>query len=141
VVCTTDNECLEADECEPSDGRCSFTSKDNGTTCGTTGMCRSGACEGDGVVDPQGGTGPGGNGPGGADSGGTSSAGEGSGDTGGGGNSGSNAGGEADQTPLYKRDPGGCACRLPAPARGHDHAAFGALVVLALVARRRLRAA
>jgi MYXO-CTERM domain-containing protein len=141
VVCTTDNECLEADECEPSDGRCSFTSKDNGTMCGTTGMCRSGACEGDGVVDPQGGTGPGGNGPGGADSGGTSSAGEGSGDTGGGGNSGSNAGGEADQTPLYQRDPGGCACRLPAPARGHDHAAFGALVVLALVTRRRRRAA
>jgi MYXO-CTERM domain-containing protein len=145
VICVTDNECLEARDCEPSDGSCSFRSKPNGTPCRNTGMCESGACVGDGVVDPQGGTGPGGNGPGGGDSGGSGpgAAGEGTGDTGGGGtsNGGTNSGGEADDTPLYKRDPGGCACRAPATTPRHDVAALGALVALAFVARRRRRSA
>lgn len=140
VDCTSTNECLEDGTCNPSNRTCSFSSKPNDTPCGRTGMCRSGACEGDGVVDPQGGTGPGGGGPGGGDTGGN--AGDGSGDTGGGGSSGSNAGGEGDDSPLYKRDPGGCACRFPAPdSRRNDYAALGALVALAFVARRRRRAA
>jgi MYXO-CTERM domain-containing protein len=134
VDCTSTNECLEEGTCDPANRRCSFSSKPNGTPCGRTGECNDGACVGDGVVDPQGGTGPGGGGPGGGDSGGTA------GDTGGGGNSG--MGGEADETPLYKRDPGGCACRFPALDSGrHDYAAFGALVALAFAARRRRRAA
>jgi MYXO-CTERM domain-containing protein len=143
VECVAIDDCHEAGSCDAESGTCDDPRKPNGSECGRTGMCQSGRCEGDGVVEPTGGTGPGTAGGGGVDTGGTSgSAGDGTGDTGGGGtgNAGSGNAGIGDDTPIYKRDPGGCACRVPsAPAKG-DYTALAAATALAFALRRRRRA-
>ena len=154
VECVAIDECHDIGECDSDTGTCDDPRKPNGTECGRTGTCQSGRCEGDGVVEPTGGTGPGtaGGGPGGGDTGGTGTAGDGAGDTGGTSNGGASGNGAAsgnesggtkyEDTPLYERNPGGCACRLTAsgPARG-DYAALTLAAVLAFVTRRRRRAA
>jgi MYXO-CTERM domain-containing protein len=149
VECVALDDCHEAGTCDADTGSCDDPRKPNGSDCGRTGTCQSGRCEGDGVVEPTGGTGGaagGGSIPGGNDAGGSAgSAGEGTGDTGSGGSAGSSNGGsagDADDTPLYKRDPGGCACRVPsAPARTDYTALVGAATALGLALRRRRRAA
>jgi len=149
VECVAIDDCHDVGSCDADTGSCDDPRKPNGAECGRTGTCQSGRCEGDGVVDPTGGTGPGtaGGGPGGNDTGGTGtsgSAGEGTGDTGGSGgsgnSSGSSNGGDFNDTPLLKREPGGCACRVPtAPASG-DYGALAAATALAFTLRRRRRA-
>lgn len=153
VECVAIDECHDVGTCDSETGTCDDPRKPNGSECGTTGTCQGGKCDGDGVVDPTGGTGPGGGGPGGNDSGGTSgsgtsgSAGEGTGDTGGSGGSGNasgsgNAGDPYGDTPLLKRDPGGCACRMgESSPRERDYAALAAVTALAFVTRRRRRTA
>ena len=79
VECVAIDDCHDVGTCDADTGTCDDPRKPNGTECGRTGTCQSGRCEGDGVVEPTGGTGPGtaGGGPGGSDTGGTSgSAGE-----------------------------------------------------------------
>jgi MYXO-CTERM domain-containing protein len=175
VTCVALNGCHLVGTCDDVTGNCSNPLKPDGTSCGTSGECMAGECEGDGVVDPTGGTGgggPGGGGPGGnngtagEESGGTSNggsggtgngtagegtsgaAGNGDGGTGNGnGGSGnasgtSNAGEGDEPAPLFERDPGGCACRVPAPGSGRDgYAALALAAALSFVTRRRRRAA
>ena len=164
IECVALDECHQVGACDDVTGTCSDPRKPNGAPCGNTGTCQSGRCEGDGIVPPTGGTGPGGGGPGGADNGGTTSgAGEGNGGASNGGNGAgtagegtsgsdgeggtgnggtSNAGNGDEPAPVFERDPGGCACRLPAPGPAQNgYAALALAVGLSLVTRRRRRAA
>jgi MYXO-CTERM domain-containing protein len=135
VECVAIDDCHEVGDCNAMTGTCNDPRKSDDEPCGRTGMCRNGTCEGDGVVDPMGGTGPGGGGPGGGDTGGTGpgAAGEGTGGT---------AGSNGFDGPLFKRDPGGCACRVTAPPTAPP--GYGALALttaLLFLTRRRRRAA
>jgi MYXO-CTERM domain-containing protein len=181
VPCVALDECHQVGTCDDMSGTCSDPRKPDGAPCGTSGECMGGRCEGDGVVDPTGGTGgggPGGGGPGGSngtageDTGGTTNggtsnnggsstggngtAGEGTSGTAGNGDGGtgngnggsgnasgtSNAGDGDEPAPLFERDPGGCACRVPAPGAGrHGYAALALALTLSFVTRRRRRAA
>jgi MYXO-CTERM domain-containing protein len=143
VECVAIDDCHDVGTCDADSGSCDDPRKPNGTECGRTGTCQSGRCEGDGVVEPTGGTGPGTAGggpigPGGSDTGGT---GVGGGSGGTGATSGSNSGGEGDDSPLLKRDPGGCACRVPTAPKTGDYGALAAATTLAFALRRRRRAA
>jgi MYXO-CTERM domain-containing protein len=157
--CQALDECHGAGSCDPGSGDCTDPVLEDGTACESTGRCASGTCEG-GTPTGTGGTGGRGAGGGatqggeagdtGAPGGDTGEAGD-AGDTGSGGSNGGRGGSSgagrggsaaagasgADGT-LYKRDPGGCNCRIDGgPSRPSSYGSLALLAALALFGRRR----
>jgi MYXO-CTERM domain-containing protein len=169
-TCSPLDECHAPGSCDPGTGECTDPRLQDGTACESTGTCDGGQCVGG--TDPGAGGSGGSSGGGGSSSGasGSPGAGEGndagttsaagsdnmpgtggnggkggtgstSGGAGGSGTGGDSAGTAGEGTP-FKREPGGCSCRVggtSAPAR--DYTGLVLLGGIALFARRRRRAA